>query len=351
MIKRMIAGLLFVCLISLTGCAGEDSMPATLNGNSNTEYEDSSNNDYQESSEGSDKPITSEISEISGIIVAVWDGYKKDRVEIFSVDSETGETKLISSFPNTYGNWSVSRYCTDRELFSSDYKKLVASKYINNNSSCCAGWIDENGNFYNVTEALGLSPKSDFSEGSFYHAVGFIGEYFVYLDDNGRDANGQCQCYAVPMDNISAENIIKLSVDMDEFVPSVVRESFQANRSGVHYWHNFNPSDILDDGRIIIGESIYNSKTGESTSFIPGGSRTNWDGLANPSNDKICFLSMQGLDDETGLYIVDISGGEPIKINCNLPASVKYNTYSGIAYEIATVPNPDKIVCSIVDWK
>lgn len=58
----------------------------------------------------------------------------------------------------------------------------MLDKVFSSNSEVHAGWIDADGNFFDVIEALGLQSKSDFDEPVKYYAAGFADGHFCYYD-------------------------------------------------------------------------------------------------------------------------------------------------------------------------
>lgn len=107
--------------------------------------------------------------------------------EIYCFNPETGSESLVSRFTlwTSSDEYSPSSYrlrgIVDRTAFSSDYGKMACTKYFTNNGETHAGWLDTEGNFFDVTEALGLQSKSDFDDPVPYWAAGFQDGFFGYV--------------------------------------------------------------------------------------------------------------------------------------------------------------------------
>ena len=160
----------------------------------------------------------------SGIIAAIADwNLNNMNFTVVSIDPTTGEqetlaffdayaltnTEAIFSFnfkgPGFPGGYALC-YASYRDMFSTDYSKIATQKIFLGNRESHAGWIDEDGNFFDVTEALGLQSQSDFDDPKQYAPVGFTEDgLFVYIDRSEIPSGPLF--YSVPVDDVRPENI------------------------------------------------------------------------------------------------------------------------------------------------
>lgn len=120
---------------------------------------------------------------------------------IFSVDSKTGGYVEKSHFSYT-SNGEVAHvpalqlyHQNYSDMFTPNFDKMAVIRIIGGalgHGVNHAGWIDENGTFFDVPEALGMTTASDFVMPPSYYSVGFTdnGEYFVFLKMDEEDVIG-----------------------------------------------------------------------------------------------------------------------------------------------------------------
>ena len=254
-----------------------------------------------------------------------------ENVTVYCVNPDTGKETVIADFsiPRSTENEVYAgggSYSCPKYGFSDDYSKIICNKHFIETKEIHAGWVDSDGNFFNVTEALGLQSKSDFDDPVRYSAMGFYNGYFGYR----LEVKGGIYTYGyVPLDNISPGAIQEGNL-FTLTKPYTADDSLIAEKYGGRYkpWH---VSDWIDDTRCIVSDvyDVY-SGSGDMDSliidtaaqseikYIPGDSRDNWAGVANPDGTKIAFMSsVRNLNvsyHETDIYIVPIDGGDPVKV-------------------------------------
>ena len=125
--------------------------------------------------EEGEETVTEEVpvtGEVEGIVVLQADW--RTGVPIFTVNAinpDTGEYHNVSSFtfdiaaPINADDYTIAPFASFfpteyldanyASLFNSDYTCMVATKTFLGNEEQHAGWVDQSGNFFDVTEALG----------------------------------------------------------------------------------------------------------------------------------------------------------------------------------------------------
>lgn len=133
---------------------------------------------------------------VKGPINAMQETYK-----VYCFNPDTKEETLLADFhipapsAGIQYNLSACGFAVSGDVsaaYSEDYTKISCFKWFKNNGEKHAGWLDENGNFTDVTEALGLQPKSDFEDPVYYRGTGFHGGNFGYYHwDDDSNSNGK----------------------------------------------------------------------------------------------------------------------------------------------------------------
>lgn len=290
----------------------------------------------EESTESTEAVVT-EPGEVEGIIV-VQSYYRADSsgkgnnffYEINSVAPSDGTINHIATF-SYYQPYNVNNAefyflpCNiginnhigyDRKAFSDDFSKMAITICYTARNETHAGWIDQNGNFFDVTEALG-EQASDFDDPVHYAAVGFTDDdLFVYNDNLYAYADAWSTLnfrYTDSTNPINSQEGNPLS-DYDPIIQA----------SNVYC-----VSDVNDTRYLVNTPSfnacesfIYDLNTAEITSYIPGKARINWSGVFSPDGGKIAFLSRPKEGSGTPeIFMISPNGGEPEKIICDLVLS------------------------------
>lgn len=317
-----------VCItFSITGCRYKNEYGDWTSHNDSEESdEDEEDYNYEESNDynevtDTEEAIMDEYNDTikpEGLIVVSYDD--KDRV-ISCIDPTTGSYQEVLRIKrDSKINLVWRRHHFGCKLVSSDCSKLAAYRPCSNNEEIHAGWIDENGDFFDVTATLGLQSESNFAERIDYLAEGFLDEYFVF------SCNDIYQ--SVPIDNVSPDAII-------DGLPLPVAQK-DINGSNITDW--------IDENTFIANcrsEGIgYNSVIGKINSdeqnfYIPGNTRTNWNGILSPDGTQIAFLSTIGVG-EPKIYVTSINGGEPTEVP--IDADMRFfNIYANDAYKYSSL--------------
>lgn len=261
-------------------------------------------------------------TKIQGIIVLTVEtlGYGEAyEFTVKSIEPRNGEQEIISHFrlraadgqENTgYAVYpGLCRYASYRDMLSEDFSKLACAQ-IYPGGKAHAGWINEKGEFFDVTETLGLHlPR--------YFPVGFAEDgSFVYCDDSQP-----AHYYHVPVDNVTPEAVKKGSpYRIDTFKDSEYSMRFGRRLTSWIDERRYlcdveicgrNKEDALDSRIVDITKTRYSV-----IPYIPDNSGKNWSGTIDPDGKNIAFLSYRP-DDGYALYVRDLSGGESTKVDAD----------------------------------
>lgn len=297
--------------------------------------------------------MPAEVGEIEGIVVLQTLSYHGDdgisNIFVYSIqciNPDTGSSIDIAEFSarRPYNVASEDAYYllptigdsnlagNDRRYFSSDFSKMAVTKIFNDKNEAHAGWLDQSGNFFDVTEALG-EQSSDFGDPVTYNAVGFTeDDLFVYNDNP----------YAM---SYTWGNLNFRFTDSKAPVTSQEGNPLEKYCQIVNGNNEYAISDYVDDHLCLIYYHSDNNKTTsekydvnteEAIPYIPGESRSNWSGVCSPDRSQIAFLSapQQG-NGGPDIFIIPFDGGEPVKLECDI-------TFSS---DISTNPS------SLLEWK
>ncbi|MCI8638084.1 MAG: hypothetical protein HFG41_02770 [Coprococcus sp.] len=260
--------------------------------------------------------------EIKGIITlsAEISGYGEEyEFTVRCIEPESGKQEIISHFQLPFAGGQddagyavypgLCRYASYRDMLSDDFTKLACAK-IYPGGKAHAGWINEKGEFFDVTETLGLDSAG-------YVPVGFAEDgSFVYCDSLQTS-----QCYYVPYDNVTPEAVKKGS----PYKMDTLKDSEYSMRFGsrITAWIDErrylcdveicgkNQEMSLDSRMIDIQEARYSV-----IPYIPDNSGKNWSGVIEPGGRKIAYLSYRP-DLGYALYVRDWPKGESTKVDAD----------------------------------
>ena len=235
------------------------------------------------------------------------------------VDLETGSVFEVSKFPFGYigdnlystankldASFGEGYYTTRREWFDDDFDRMAANHRDMASGECHAGWLNTDGDFFNVTEALGLEAKSDFDPPTVHCAIGFSEDgYFVYKSLVENESDTHWEFYHVPLDNLTAEAVetgVYLPGDGETYTKSGSGFSDYDSGSGKYLLNTTdNISYLCDAG----GE---NQQT-----YVPGTNRLSWNGVFSADGLSIAFMSQSKNGGAVDIYTMPLVGGDPIK--------------------------------------
>lgn len=269
--------------------------------------------------------------EVEGIVVAQgsWQGLSTFQFTIFTINPETGASRRLNQF--TYNNlqesdtdyiqppWrlGVALFGNWSDNFSSDYTKVVATKTFVGSGEKHAGWLDANGNFFDVTVALGEQAKNDFDEPAMYYGVGFQNDIFIYVSSDYK------AYYGVAMDNITPG----ASWEID-----TTDKLLALDYSTWSWLDDYRPTCWIDDDRVLV-EKIQNGQGDKRCriatvsaqtldAYLPGDdTHSNWSAVASPNGDSVAFFSQRLGGEDINMYIASISGDNPMKLETDFTPS------------------------------
>lgn len=349
--KWIFTTMLMAACLMLGGCGSGNDSTATdssymesydTEGDSLETEDDvySSDEEYatDEETEVEDETET-EPAEAKGIIAMVQEFDRNGAVattQVIAIDPENGQQSIISEFtlrcPTTTEiqsdepidnselrfffpefNAELRPSGNHHEWFSEDFTKMIATRvFLDRGNEQHAGWIDSEGNFFDVTEAIGAVTESSFSNPDPVKqvATGFENGNFIFCNDKVMDEH---VCYSVPVANVAKDAVSTLSSRYGEYEnlyssDGIAYPTYWLNEQECFadlYGHN---SDIPNSVKANIG-------TGELTEYLPDVERSTWSGVLNPEGDTLVFLSTaQRSNGVVELYTMPSAGGEPEKI-------------------------------------
>lgn len=333
-----------------------DDMAATDEPNESSSPSDTENSANAEtpgtigdSSAGPATPDPEPATTPSGLILMTTTDSNLRDPKIYSVDIETGESELIAEWDFRPRQGDAIYYfpgagfsCGHSEWFASDYSKIAVSMTDSQSGQSCAGWIDVNGGFFNVSEALGQLNRGDFDDPVAYLAVGFTDDgFFVYKQVSGSGVNGKSSYHYVPMDDVNPAEI------RDEIpFPGYDEDGLNLSK-GV--FSKVTVSDYIGGSRYLINTSdgvsqIFDTATGEKTNYVPGTSRFSWHGVLSPDGSQVAFMSQPKSGIEKDIYIMPLEGGDPVKVPTdNFQLSSQHGCETGHDY--------GSQITMLVDWR
>lgn len=314
-------------VIGMTGCGdtadrssvAEPTAESQSTEESETEaiIESSDEEKEEESKENTDEETTptentevnpdNQVDDYSGLVVCVQHnaGIGMDYV-LFLVDPETGDYKELNSFSYRNTNdgycWPAlqiydSNYQT---MFSRDASKMAVTYTIRSTKSKRAGWIDGDGYFFDVPEALGMKPENEFVAQPDYYSIGFTadGENFVFAEVTGGDHSDspkiekEGKFYYIKLDDMSVNEGNPLEDEM-------CREDNVNKTNALTGW--INDSEFLSNSN---QNFVIRDATGvaEDIEPVPGDSRYNRNAISGP-NELIAFVSSpKTTAEDTAIY-------------------------------------------------
>lgn len=340
--RKRITVALFVAACLLIGGCGSSSDPNSMANNIPDETESSEEEalsgiddvelegyvDIEEMEESEEEKADSDTSaEAKGIMMLL---YNVGTFQIVTIDPENGEQSVLANFyvggdspdfisPSQGASAHTgSLYGNRRDWFSDDYTKMIYTEYDITDAGAIAGshagWRDCNGDFFDVTEAVGMEYETDFSNPSpaLQSACGFRDNMFIFREEDVY--------YQVPVDNVSGDQVSE--IDGDEWRYGRLLYSLDTPSTGLEYPYATNWIDadkyIADDFlcEYTVNSVIVQAGTDETTEYIPESERNNWSGVLSPDGDTVAFLSISGRYDGTSpeIYTVPLTGGEPSKV-------------------------------------
>lgn len=339
---------------------------------------------YDDSDDPEAMEIVAEVEgneDLCGIIAMVVDYTNDWQCTIYCINPETGSQRKVSHFKvytgkqyfpdvdvasvNITGDWYYEQPFDSLVSFADDYTKLAVTKIVSRSKSeAHAGWIDQKGNFFDVTEAVGNVVHDEFKKAVYDEAVGFVnsGRDFIFYH---ADESGIWRYqYIVPCNNTSSETVSLFTENMEieEWPLNDGPHSIGGIQLGCLQGDGERITDVIDENyylydkydsmhttRQIIYSSVNHKKgTYGSYELIPSEARSNWGAVASPDGTQVAFISAAHTESDQSIFVGDLNNNalENVhRINSNLPESKTIREQ--ICYE-SDCPN---IFCTLLDWR
>ena len=292
-----------------------------------------------------------EKEEISGLIIAtLLTDVRSGTCDITCLDPINGTVKTISSFHYQTDSEAAYFFATSDKLFNGSYRfdesytKMAAIKIMNSNNEAHAGWLLNDGSFFDVTEAVGMASRSDFADPVKHTSIGFTDDgYFVFCDTSKPLA---AQYYSVPLSDVSSGAIVE-----GYMMPC---NTSSMNYSDCLSSYDF-PSDWIDATHCIVTSLepnpttslILDMEANTKVEYIPGSSRINWNGCLSPDGAKIAFTSAPTNGSELpDIFIIPVEGGEPTRVVAHDFALTRIDDDFGLR----NIPYNTRS-CILIDWR
>lgn len=285
-------------------------------------------------SETADEEMEPETGEAKGIIVLQVDWKSNTFAPTFvvsAIDSNTGDYCTVSSFAFEHvarvqedefliePAYELSRYSNYRDMFNEDFTLMAATKTFLSNEEKHAGWVDQSGEFFDLTIALNEQAQSDFDTAKHYKSAGFTTNgNFVYADV--EDPHNPIY-YMVPLNKVGPGASFRVDGG-HPYIMDIHSDAWNWTQ-GYHptCWINTNEflAVRISDTVMTCLRATVSTKT--TTEIVPTGSQTSWSPVVGPDGISVAFLSapLKGTE-EPSIYITDISGDTtPIKLETLYP--------------------------------
>lgn len=301
----------------------------------------------EDDSLSSSAPTTPVTVEPQGLIVLTVEHSDQIKISVANFNAQTGDLQTVASWSNPgllnfdQGNAVVyslpnnTLFNSEREWFSCEYDKLAVTMTRRSDNETHAGWLETDGTFFDVTEALGQQ-SSGFGDAVKYVARGFTADgLFVFGD--GR------QTYYVPLDNLTAAavqtgNGFALGHPTDQ-------TGYRPTNHNEYY-----VTDWLDSNTCLATRWFGNQPTtnaviadaGKPEKFLANSKRYNWNMFVSPDGSQVAFMSAPSNGTESpDVFIMTYPDGEPTRV-----AAHKFAFTQGIDFYGSR--NWD---CFLIDWR
>lgn len=235
-------------------------------------------------------------------------------VKVYRIDPDIAEIELVRTISWKIIQDGIQYAINDNSnrgyhTLSYDHSKVAVTMIDSNRMETHTGWIDENGEFFDVTEALDWQYHGGFSE----EKNGYQTEGFLPGSNELIFRGNYVNYYGVPDNNVTPEAVITYGQEMKQ--PYIKgRSIFITDKINANLY--LVECDIPVDFTIPRRDlAIYDITTGEFSIFLPENTRYNYDGTISPDGVMVAFFSDATSSANGGeggdIYIVPLSGGEP----------------------------------------
>lgn len=312
--------------------------------------------------ESTEEAVMPEAGEAKGIIVLQVDytNYYPSFV-VSAIDPQTGDYATVSSFTFDHAArvnetefiiepaHQTARSSNYRGLFNDDFTLMAATKTFLSNEAKHAGWIDQSGEFFDLTLALNEQAQSDFDATELYASIGFTDDgNFVYIHPDGRYD--------------STYHVVALT----EIAPGASHEITADDRYIMDYYASdawkwvstCYPSCWVSEDQFLTtmgsgtGGTVCALATISGRSMqplVPAESQTSWSPVIGPDGTSVAFLAapIQGTD-QPSIYLTDIGGASsPTKLETSYSPIFRKDGFNNIPLAISI----SQYYASILEWR
>ena len=203
-----------------------------------------------------------------------------------------------------------------RRLFSEKFDKMAIDRIYKSDEGYQIGWMDSNGNWTNVSEALELSNDA--------RSVGFFEDRFIFK----QTVNGMEYICSVAFDKLSKENITPGNPEYPALTAVELSGDWLKNTEVTDWFENGNflVNKLSDEG-IPVNTYFADRKRKTLTEYIPSTVRENVCGVISPHQDEVAFLSIPDPGYGTiGIFITTMDYEEtPYKLYTDLEIADHYD--------------------------
>lgn len=313
----------------------------------------------------SEEEIDSELEsgEVEGIIVLQAD-YKTNSFAptfvVSAINPQTGDYRAISSFIFEHvaraqetefliePAYELARYFNYRDMFNDDFTLMAATKTFLGNEEKHAGWVNQSGEFFDVTEALSEGRQSDFDAAKHYKAIGFTPDgNFAYADvENPRHP----VYHMVPLNSITPGASYQVE-GSEPYIMDDYSDSWRWARG--HYQTCWIDDDqflaVTYDSQVMTCE-ILTISSQSATEIVPIGSQTSWSPVLGPDGFSVAFMSapQKGIENPS-IYLTNFDGSvTPVKLETSYsPFCGRVGDGGSVMYTIS----PAYYYASILEWR
>lgn len=239
---------------------------------------------------------------------------------LFAVNPETGKCSEVNRFPKFLqeGMFQLTNYYANgMSTFSKDLDKAAFSGCDSETGQYYTGWIDSNGNIFNLTKSLGMdrveNTGNEFEkqpELADYYPLGFTkdGISFVFRESTGEHT--EPKYYYVSLDDLTVVhegNPLKDEINRDS-LPLEVGISVTAQLDETEWLYEYGWNLCI----WVSGDSILMDRV-----LVSGEARSNKDGVVGPDGRIAFYSEPRGTAEkykDTGIYVIQRDGSDVHRI-------------------------------------
>ncbi len=271
------------------------------------------------------------------------------RTKIYRLNSKAGKAEPLAEFACRPGQSLIvptGVYGNRRDLFTSDWMKMAATAYVDGLAH--AGWIDQDGNFTDVTAALGLESRRDESGYTDYSAVGFRDDQTFYFRERSiRGLTDELKFYATSIDGLELGPVVEVGLD------DAYAYFWQNAYHGTQTWSQtvqdrMQPNTVVNERYILsdYGDPL----TGAERNFVittpeyaipvfEDKTVSSWSPVLSPNRQSIAYLSCANTEERvTSFCTMSLKSGK-IKV-----------LETGNLLHDSSDEAGEKVVYTILDW-